>query len=45
MAKFGGDEYKFPDEEQEDTKSAEEQKLEVEIEDDTPPEDLSLIHI
>ena len=38
MAKFGGDEYKFPDE-QEEKASTEEQKLEVEIEDDTPPED------
>ena len=38
MAKFGGGDYKFPDE-QEEKSSAEEQKLEVEIEDDTPEQD------
>lgn len=38
MAKFGGGDYKFPDE-QEEKGSAEEQKLEVEIEDDTPEQD------
>lgn len=36
--KFGGDTYKFPDEE-DDKKVAAEDKFEVEIEDDTPPED------
>ena len=41
MPKFGGDAYKFPDELDEQTKQAvaEDDKFEVEIEDDTPPED------
>jgi len=40
MADFKGDEFKFPDEaEQQVEASAEENKLEIEIEDDTPPED------
>ena len=40
MPKFGGDSYKFPDELEESTKqAAAEDKFEVEIEDDTPPED------
>jgi hypothetical protein len=40
MPKFGGDDYKFPDELDEQTKqAATEEKFEVEIEDDTPLED------
>jgi hypothetical protein len=40
MPKFGGDDYKFPDELDEQTKqTATEEKFEVEIEDDTPVED------
>ena len=40
LPKFGGEEYKFPDEVDENpTKKAEEEKFEVEIEDDTPEED------
>ena len=39
--KFSGDEYEFPDEKEEKAakKAAEEDKFDVEIEDDTPPED------
>jgi hypothetical protein len=37
--KFGGDEYKFPDEVDETKNASAEEKFEVEIEDDTPPED------
>ena len=39
MAKFGGDDFKFPDEQDDKAISAEDEKFEVEIEDDTPPED------
>ena len=40
MAKFGGDDFKFPDEQDDKSKiDAEDDKFEVEIEDDTPPED------
>lgn len=37
--KFGGDNYQFPDELEESTKQAANEKFEVEIEDDTPPQD------
>lgn len=39
MAKFGGDDFKFPDEQDDNPIKAEDEKFEVEIEDDTPPED------
>lgn len=40
MSKFGSDEFKFPDEIEEDkSKVGEENNLEIEIEDDTPEED------
>jgi len=40
LPKFGGEEYKFPDEvDEKTTTKAEEDKFEVEIEDDTPEED------
>ena len=39
MAKFGGDDFKFPDEQDDNAIKAEDEKFEVEIEDDTPPED------
>lgn len=40
LPKFGGDDYKFPDELEEQTKqAAAEDKFEIEIEDDTPPAD------
>lgn len=39
MAKFGGDDYKFPDEVDPKEKAEPSEKLEVEIEDDTPPKD------
>jgi len=37
--KFGGDDYTFPDELEESTKQAANEKFEVEIEDDTPTQD------
>jgi hypothetical protein len=37
--KFGGDDYKFPDELEQSTKQAANENFEVEIEDDTPPQD------
>ena len=37
--KFGGDDFKFPDELEESTKQAASEQFEVEIEDDTPPQD------
>jgi hypothetical protein len=37
--KFGGDDFKFPDELEESTKQAANEQFEVEIEDDTPPQD------
>ena len=39
LPKFGTDEYKFPDEVDDTPVKTEEDKFEVEIEDDTPPED------
>jgi hypothetical protein len=37
--KFGGDDYKFPDEQEDKKVKAEEADFDIEIEDDTPPED------
>ena len=37
--KFGGDDYKFPDEVEDTKNSPQDDKFEVEIEDDTPPQD------
>jgi hypothetical protein len=39
MATFGGDDYKFPDEADSKQKAEPPEKLEIEIEDDTPPKD------
>jgi hypothetical protein len=40
LPKFGGEAYKFPDEKDDDSAvSAADEKFEIEIEDDTPPED------
>lgn len=39
LPKFGQEDYKFPDEVDEKPTKVEEEKFEVEIEDDTPPED------
>jgi len=39
MATFRGDEFRFPDEEDTTVRNANEEKFEIEIEDDTPPED------
>ena len=40
MARFGQDEFKFPDEKEEKSKfKADEPELKIEIEDDTPPQD------
>ena len=36
---FKGEEFKFPDEVQDDPKASAEDKFEIEIEDDAPPED------
>jgi len=38
-SKFGGDDFKFPDEVEDTKTQTEDEKFEVEIEDDTPPQD------